>query len=180
MNSSITGWLGVIAATLMVGAGCNAGPAGGEATMTGTLLGKSFTPVDAVSATNTTGGTTTTTIVFTDFAGACDMLQGDVIGGSSDILSFTFTGSSPLGTGTFSVTAPTRGTTAEGHFAEFTVCGSTAAESTSAGTITVTGVDSSGITGTFDLTFESDHVTGTFTAPTCAARKTVVGPLCGA
>jgi hypothetical protein len=39
------------------------------------------------------------------------------------------------------------------------------------GSVTVTHVDSSGITGTFDMTFGSEHLTGTFDAPTCGPRS---------
>jgi hypothetical protein len=46
------------------------------------------------------------------------------------------------------------------------------------GTLTVTRVDATGYTGTFDLTFGTDHVTGTFNTGTCSALGTVTSFTC--
>jgi hypothetical protein len=49
-------------------------------------------------------------------------------------------------------------------------CNSTS-EVAASGTVTLTQVNSCGVVGTFDITFTPDHLTGSFTAPTCTAPR---------
>jgi prepilin-type processing-associated H-X9-DG protein len=62
---------------------------------------------------------------------------------------------------------------AEGDFTTAdSKCASPIAEPSKKGTLTITSVDASHVTGTFDVTFADGHVTGSFDASICAPMTT--------
>jgi hypothetical protein len=141
-------------------AGCSS-PSGGSAagshgsgSVGGTLLGKTFTPVDAASY--AAGGMVT--VVLTDAAGACSDLVQNAVTRSSSALVIT-------------LPAAASGATyasAEVQFAVFDAsCNSPAGES-GTGSVTITAASATSVSGTFSLTLNADSVTGSFVAPTCA------------
>ncbi len=157
---------------------CSSGPTSNA--VTGTVAGTSLSAQDAVFS-NTTAGTGTVVGV-TSFGGACTDLANDQLPKSSVVLSLQ------LAQGTGSVTNPgtfsflgTQGATAA-FAAEWTSYDSTCTPTNSmatGGTVTVDSVSSSQLTGTFDIKFNTDHVTGSFVASTCAAIGTGSGsPTC--
>jgi hypothetical protein len=135
-----------------------------SATITGTFLGKTLTPQDEIAfQAHTTQYETVVGI--TDYKGACGL--GNDVKANSNVLAIVYQGSTPLVPATIDV-AQTN--TMSIQFTEFDgTCQSPAGESASSGKITFTQVDDCAVTGSFDLVFNSDHVTGTFAAPVCAA-----------
>ena len=133
----------------------------GAATLTGTFLGQTLAPKDAISYQQ--GGMLVVGVF--DYAGACAL--GNDLKASSNVLAITYSGTTPLPTNTPIDVKATQGLDAQ--YARYDAqCGSPQGESVTAGTITLTELDACGVAGSFDLTFSNDHVTGTFTAPTCA------------
>ena len=132
----------------------------GGGTITGTLLGQTLTPKDAISYQS--GGMLV--IGIADYAGACAL--GNNLKANSNVLAITYTGTTPLPTNT-----PIDVTTVQGLDAQYAQydaqCGSPQGESVTGGTITLTELDACGAVGSFDLTFNTDHVTGSFSAPNC-------------
>jgi hypothetical protein len=147
-------------ACVLVVAACSGSSSGtpggttGSATVHGTLLGKTFVPVDA--AWYSQNGLLN--IVLYDAPGACADLTTNTVHPSSNAL-------------TFSIPDATVGMTYGGpsvQFAEFdATCNSPAGESGS-GMITVTAANASSVSGTFSFTLNADTVTGSFIAPKCA------------
>ncbi len=134
------------------------------ATLSGTLLGQTLAPKDAVSyQTHTTDYEAV--VAITDFANACSL--GNDYKASSNVLSMVYVSpTQPLSAVTFDLS---KSTVWDAQYAQFdATCQSSQGESSTAGTITITSVDACGIVGSYDLTLNNDHVTGTFTAPSCA------------
>jgi hypothetical protein len=134
-----------------------------SASVTGTLLGKTLGAQDAVTF---SAHTTQYEVVvgITDYKGACGL--GNDVKANSNVLAIIYQGATALVPATIDI-AQTN--TMSVQFTEFDgTCQSPAGESASAGTITFTRVDDCAVTGTFDLTFNTDHVTGSFAAPVCA------------
>jgi hypothetical protein len=124
--------------------------------VSGTLLGAPFSAADAVAypSSDSSGF-----VVITDFASACSFVGTNDAKASSKVLSFDFL-QTPIATGTFDTAA------VDVQYAVFDAnCHSPYGESTDSGTVTIASVGSGTVTGTFDLTFGTDHVTGSFTAP---------------
>lgn len=142
------------------GGGCNVTA---SATITGTFLGNTLTPKDSVAD---VAHTTQYEVVvgISDYAGICAL--GNDTKASSNVFAIIYQSSQPLAAGKFDLTQTNV------LFAQYTqfdsTCNSPQGESASAGTVTFTRVDSCAIEGSFDLTLNTDHVTGTFTAPVCA------------
>ena len=133
------------------------------ATLSGTMLGQTLAPKDAVSyETHTTEYEAVVAIA--DFANACSL--GNDYKASSNVLSMVYVSASqPLSAATFDLT---KTNVWDAQYAQFdATCNSSQGESSTAGTITIASVDACGIVGSYDLTLGSDHVTGTFTAPNC-------------
>ena len=133
-----------------------------SATLTGTMLGQTLVPKDAVSfQTHTTDYEAV--VAITDFTGTCAL--GNDFKASSNILSMVYESPTPLSAAKFDLTQTT---VWDAQYAQYdATCQSPQGESSTAGTITITSVDACGIVGSYDLTLNNDHVTGTFTAPNC-------------
>lgn len=143
------------------GSTCNVTAA---ASVTGTLLGKTLNAQDSIAFESHT--TQYEVVVgITDYKGACGL--GNDVKANSNVMAIIYLGSTPLVPATIDI-AQTN--TMSIQFTEFDgTCQSPAGESASSGTVTFTRVDECGVAGSFDLTFNSDHVTGLFSAPVCAA-----------
>ena len=143
------------------GSSCNVTAA---ASVTGTFLGKTLNAQDAVAFES---HTTQYEVVVgvTDYKGACGL--GNDVKANSNVLAFIYQGATALVPAVIDI-AQTN--TMSAQFTEFDgTCQSPQGESAGAGTITFTRVDDCAVTGSFDLMFNTDHVTGTFAAPVCAA-----------
>lgn len=127
----------------------------GSATVNGTLMGNAFDAQDAVSYSGD--------VEIVDFAGLCAFGLANAKA-SATYLFFGFTGGTFL-PGTTDV-GPALDVQADIYDA---TCNSDG-PSASGGSVTLTQVTSSGVVGTFDVTFTGgDHLTGSFDAPTCSA-----------
>jgi hypothetical protein len=134
------------------------GSAVGSATVTGTLLGNTLAAKDAIS----NPGNGTPFIVITDFSGVCALGLNNLKASSSGFL-FDFLKTTAISVGTVNV-----GSDLDVQYATYdSTCSSPAGESSTGGSVTITKADACGVEGTFDVTLNNDHVTGSFTAPTC-------------
>ena len=138
--------------------------ASGSVTVHGTLLGKTFTPVDVTSYTQDA----LVYFVISDAPGVCADLVASTVKASSSTLFFY-------------IPDVTVGMTYGGRsvqFAEFdATCNSPAGESGS-GTVTITAASATSVRGTFAFTLNSDSVTGTFVAPSCAGPPGTGAQVC--
>lgn len=133
------------------------------ASVMGTFKGTTLSAQDAVAF---EAHTTQYEVVvgITDYQGACGL--GNDVKANSNVLAIIYQAATPLVPAKIDI-AQTN--TLSAQFTEFDgTCQSPAGESASSGTITFTRVDDCAVTGTFDLMFNTDHVTGTFAAPACA------------
>jgi hypothetical protein len=144
--------------------------ASGTASLTGTLLGDTFVPKDAVFY----RFGTSSDIVMTDFADTCAIAGSSNLKANSNVLLLHIL-QGTLQTGTL----PIGSSTVDAQFANFdSTCNSPKGESAGGGSVTITAVDGCGVTGTFDLTLNSDHVTGSFRAAACAPSGGDAGMTC--
>ncbi len=149
----IAGSIFVVTACSGSSGGGAAATAAGSGSVSGTLLGKSFSAADAASYMTSTG----VRIVLYDAAGICgDLRTNAVKANSSDII--------------LDLSSPNTGSYAgvQVQYAQFdATCKSPAGESGS-GTVEVTSSDANMVAGTFHVSLNRDTVTGSFVAPTCA------------
>jgi hypothetical protein len=150
---SIAASLLFVAACSGPGSGGSGAAAAGSGSVSGTLLGKSFSTADAASYMTSTG----VRIVLYDAAGICSDLKTNAVkANSSDLI--------------IDLSSPNMGSHAgvQVQYAQFdATCNSPAGESGS-GTVDVTSSDANMIAGTFHVSLNGDMVTGSFVAPTCA------------
>jgi hypothetical protein len=143
------------------GGSCNVSSS--SALVTGTFLGKAFSPQDSVAF---EAHTTQYEVVvgLTDFKGECAL--GNDVKANSNVVAFIYQAATPLVPATIDIAQTNV------LFAQYTqfdgTCQSPAGESASSGTITFTRADDCAVEGSFDLMFNTDHVTGSFTSPVCA------------
>jgi hypothetical protein len=172
-------------------ASCGTSSSGGSTstsssnTATGNVAGHSFAAKDAIftTASSTSGfslGTGSVTVISIESgAGACAEQQSAQAVVTLDVdmalAQVDATGNTnPVSeTGTYAVTS---GTPGSGLFAQVVfepLCKmanpSVAVVQATGGSVTVTEVDRSHVAGTLDLTFGTDHVTGSFYASSCSA-----------
>jgi hypothetical protein len=141
----------------MIG-GCNGGSnvasgSTGSATATGTLRGSAFTPMDAVSYSGD--------IALADFTGICAFGLSEAKPGATYLYLVFVAGSVVVGQTDVGPSLQVQSAVADQS------CNSTI-ENATAGTVTISQADASQVTGTFDLMFAHDHVSGSFVAPTCS------------
>ncbi|MBV8757492.1 MAG: hypothetical protein JO257_09465 [Deltaproteobacteria bacterium] len=136
----------------------------GSATVSGTLSGSAFSAMDAYSLTNRDNGAVGIDIF--DFSGACALGANEKA--SSRTLGI-ISRIPAVSSGTYDVTTDLY----VQYVARDATCGASIQETATAGTVTFSRIDASGIKGTFDVTFSAGEVTGMFDAPTC------VGPPIG-
>jgi hypothetical protein len=150
------------------GSSCNLTAA---ATVTGMLLNTTLAAKDAVYV--PPAGSGSGYLAITDFTGTCAVVKQNANKKNSNVLVFVFTGPAAA-TGMRSV-----GPMLDVQYAQYdAMCSSAMGESATSGSITITKADMCGLVGTYDVTLGNDHVTGTFTAPTCAAGEPDGGTAC--
>jgi hypothetical protein len=176
---------GLAVATAACGSsGSGSSPPGSAAgSATGTVGGASLDVQDAFLA---NGVTTGTVVGVVSFADACATLYTSkrVPKGSSalsfQLVSYASGSAGPVtAPGTFTLIGGHPGADAFG--AEWSFVDASCADTTvsaTGGTVTVTAASGSQLTGTFDLTFGSDHLTGKFRALDCAAANSQGNPTC--
>jgi len=134
----------------------------GSGSVTGTFFGHMLMTKDAISSLG--GGTPY--ILITDFAGVCAL--GNNLKANSSGLLFDF-----LTASAFTVGMVNFGTDLDVSYATYdATCNSLQGESATAGSVTITSVDTCKVVGTFDVTLNADHVTGSFSAPNCIPSVT--------
>lgn len=151
---------GLLLAAAMVFVGCgNDGSPMGSATVTGTLPGNAFLPMDAISIVNRDNGAAA--IEVDDFPGACAL--GANLKANAQRLTF-LPQIGPTSARAYDV--PSEYYVA--YASDDATCHVSIDTSASQGTVTISKIDGSGIEGTFDLTFSTGHVTGSFDTATCS------------
>jgi hypothetical protein len=166
MRPSILAWssLCLLACGTSTSSSPPGSPGSGSGSVSGTLLGKTFTPKDAASVTN--GGTVT--VVLADASGICSDLMSTAVTANSSAL-------------VMMLPAAVSGMKYSGvnvQFAEFdATCNSPSGESGS-GTVTITSANAGSISGTFAFSLNSDSITGSFVAPTCAPGSSDAAQTC--
>jgi hypothetical protein len=182
---------GVLAAAALALLGACGGGSGqtynltGSGSMTGTISSQPMTVSDAVSNTVSQTGGSAGAMIISSAANQCQLINARRTLKSGSALAIVF----GIQSGN-TVAVPTpgiytvhtletingfQGMVAAVQFAvnDATCTTTTGPVEATGGTLTVTRVDATGYTGSFDLTFGSDHVTGTFSTGTCSALGTV-------
>jgi hypothetical protein len=140
--------------------GCNVTA---SATIVGTFLGSTLSPKDEIAYESHPTSQYEVVVGVSDYSPACSL--GNDNKANSSAMAIIYSDTTPLVPATIDLTKTSV------LFAQYTkfdaTCQSTG-ESATSGTVTFTRVDSCGVVGTFDLTFNADHVTGSFSAPVCA------------
>jgi hypothetical protein len=173
---SMTRVLSALAAVAAVTTGCSASSpgasSGADVTATGTIGGKAF-EVGSVVAVSTSGTADKMTPSIAIYVGtgsqfsSCAQLTKDESADPANATSFFFTftnGGDPLLTGTYSLTDKD-GATGRTFVAESVITDAQCNDSginASAGTVSVSAVSATSVSGTYDLTFDTDHVRGAF------------------
>jgi hypothetical protein len=140
------------------------------ATLTGTLLGNTMAVKDAMSTSDSNGSF----VVLTDFANVCAIGPNNLKANSSTLLFSLLSGATSFAVKTYNVPVDV-----DVAYATWdATCGSPNGESSTGGTVTITKADACGVVGTFDVTLNTDHVTGSFTAPACAPAAADAGNGC--
>jgi hypothetical protein len=108
-----------------------------------------------------------TLVAISDWSGAC-ALGLNAVKQNGKAVVFDFSHISTLTAGTFNV-----GPQVDVQYATYDqTCGSPTGESATGGTVTITTVDACSASGTFDVTLNQDHISGTFTARKCTNAAT--------
>ncbi len=137
---------------------------------TGTVGGASLNAQDAVFANLQSGSTSGTVLAVTSFTGTCNDVTNSRLPKSSAVLSIQMVSNGGVVTapGTFSFPNASGANFLGASFSAYdATCVPTPTDAT-AGTVSVTAVSASQMTGTFDLTFGNDHLSGSFNAAYCA------------
>lgn len=143
----------------------------GGATATGTVSGVSVPTTDVVGLIEPAGGGFTLAgVAYTNVGDTCGIIQREASGGpepaNTVVLSLTVqVAGSSVPAGTYSINGQ------PGLFADFVTtdanCQTHLHPNPTSGSVTFTTISSSMVAGTFDVTFGTDRVTGTFSAPVC-------------
>jgi hypothetical protein len=174
---------------LLVGCtGTSSAPVRGTCSVEGTVDGVGLDAQDCFSRQLASDPDYSAHLTITDYVNACSMDIDQQIKAKSSTIDVLFVGSPPLATGTYSADLTAQTGVAQTHVVDVNLTrydGSCMIASTypadggepilyplspTGGSLTVTRSDSSGISGTFDLTFGTDELTGTFDAPTCGPQ----------
>ena len=165
---------------MIFASGCG-GPSDGSAAVTGTIAGKSFASANAVANTSGSGQSVSALVVISDVGNLCGNIDADNDTTNAQALTFDLfeadmSGNTvaPAHSGDY-VIATDATMTGQLAGANYVAVGASTADKTesvaTAGKVTLTGVASGHYVGSFDLTFGTDHVTGTFDTAPCAALK---------
>jgi hypothetical protein len=139
----------------------DAGGTSGAIHVNGTLGGQTLTLVDSIAIQTSTQ----TEFLITSYSGACGYAQAGNEKETSGFLKIKLDTNSPLAPGMYPLTDAS--SDAEYKTLDAT-CSSDIKNEATAGTITITASTDAQISGTFDLTFGADHLTGSFAAAVCA------------
>ena len=134
--------------------------ASASATVTGTIQAATLSAKDAVYAPPANGGSAFAAIA--DVANVCPIVKANANKANAKVFVLVFTGGAPKVGMT-----PVGSMVLDAQWAAYDATCSSMGGSADSGSVTITRADSCGVVGTFDLTFGNDHVTGSFTAPTC-------------
>jgi len=158
-----------ILAALPACSSSSGGGGNGTASVTGTIQGATVPAGDAVGLDSVASGSSEAAVgaIITNVASACSVLQdhGNPPGATALVVAVSAMGGS-VATGTYSIVSQGFGATAS-YTTEDTTCNTSFSENASSGSVTLTTVSGSTVAGTFDVTFGSDHLTGSFSAPIC-------------
>jgi hypothetical protein len=181
---------GILAAALFVCGACGGGGSS-NATVNGTISGQSMGAQDSVSNVLTSSSDSEGLILITNAANTCGKLTaGQQPRNAKAILieigTQTATAvSAPAASGTYTVHSSgtignfTGNVALALYAATDANCNPVSSIEASSGTVTLTRVDSTGYSGTFDITFsDASHVTGSFTAGKCTALSTNIQGTC--
>jgi hypothetical protein len=175
-----------VAAGLFVMVIAAAACGGSGTSVTGTVGGQSFDAQDAVFITGSSASTTGTIVGMTTFGALCNAVTTNQIPKSSRVLSFQLaeangTTAGPVtGPGTFDFLGSSSGATKvfAANWESFDATCTPTSTSATGGSVTVTAVTATHIAATFDVTFGTDHITGSFDASACAAPSSSGSPTC--
>jgi hypothetical protein len=184
MRRTFTAGLIVAAAVAVLGgSACSSSSSGGggsgSASVTGTIQGATVPSNDAVglSSVASNNGVTEAAVgvIVTSVNNACGVLQdhGNPANATALVVEVAAMGSS-VATGTYNIVSSGFGATAS-YAAQDQNCNTTLNETASSGTVTISSNSGSSVSGTFDLTFDGDHLTGSFTAPICSYSTSTDG-----
>lgn len=175
---------------LIAVAGCSSSSngGGGSSSVSGKAGSSSVATTDTISlvGTQTNNGVQVAFAgaFITNVSGSCAVIQRNGNPRNTTALSLVVaTQGASVPAGSYTVGAQGQSSAAEASYeATDSNCNKTTNEKATGGTITLTTVSSTTVTGTFDVTFASgDHLTGNFTAPVCSATLNTSGtqPACG-
>ena len=166
-----------LAAALAVGAcSSSSSPSGSGATVVGTIGGSAFEPKDAIAFVD--ASSKAAEVVLTSTADACADVRNHVQRANSRVVlilvSDADAADATLATGTYMTSymlpAPARSSAFESNVTDgqCNVNYDPPPDGTGDGTVTVSSVSATTITGSFDVTLENgEHVTGTFHPSSC-------------
>jgi hypothetical protein len=137
--------------------------ASGHATVSGTLLGKPFVAQDAIAV--AANGSAEGFIVITDYPNACSLALASASKANSTAITFDFY-MQHFAAGTYNTVffRNTDPNIADAQVEHSDATCSTNGASATSGTVIITQVDATAVTGTFDVSFGADHTSGSFTA----------------
>jgi hypothetical protein len=182
-----------LAAALLLVCGACGGAASSPASVSGTINGQPMDAQDALSNVVTVGTNSVGGILIVNSANSCAKFTARqqprnakaivIAAGNQSSASAV---SAPAATGSYTVHSGSTIGSATGNVATAAYvatdqnCVTTSSLDATAGTVTLTRVDSNGYSGNFDLTFagSAGHLTGSFTANRCAALTTTGGATC--
>jgi hypothetical protein len=184
---STTMMLAFSALSIWLSACATNSPGSGSATVDGTIRGKTFTLLDAISASyTTTASSTAGRIVLTSTANACDDTTKNIDHPNEYVINLIVsdmatgeTRTAPTTPGTYTITSllsttpPAKAAVLYTNVGDAT-CGYDASLSSTAntGTVVLSAVDGDQFSGTFDVMLDSgDHVLGSFEPQACAGFK---------
>ncbi|HEX4458568.1 MAG TPA: hypothetical protein VIA18_11400 [Polyangia bacterium] len=162
---------------MILAAGCGGSP--GDASVSGTINGKSFSNASSISS--NTAGQTSAVIIISNVSDLCARVVSNDEPTNVQALTFSLVEvndanevSAPAHTGDYALLSES---TKSGQFfsAGYDAIGATTSDTTDEnatdGTVTLTSFADDKYAGTFDLFFGTDHVTGTFDPTACAGIK---------
>jgi hypothetical protein len=181
---------GILAVALFACGACGGGSST-NATVNGTISGQSMGAQDSVSNVLTSSGNSEGLILITNAGNTCGKLTANQQPRNAKAIFIdmatqtTTTFSAPAASGAYTVYSSgtignVTGNVALALYAATDAnCNPVTSIEATSGTVTLTRVDSTGYSGTFDITFsDASHVTGSFTAGKCTALSTNIQGTC--
>jgi hypothetical protein len=167
------------------GDGGDAGGSSGGTTVHGTLAGVAVPTSDTMAVTQNGPDLAYAYVTLTNVPGLCAATQRQVMPGGATTFALGMlegTGVTTVSPGTFPVSSPGNSPNAVVTFEiDDPTCKPLTMGAASSGSVTLTAITATTLTGTFDVTFpDGEHVSGTFEAPVCDVQGLDGGaPVCG-